>query len=251
MPGDDEDLDYEEDLDAETETQESGGTDSTQKPGESRDAGDADTTGHPDDQAADQEDSSTPQALSRGERRFQRLANEAREAREEAARTRRDFDELSRRVSQQPQQQYDPRQEQEYLASLSTDQRVDYMLQRANQTHQQQLAQMQIAMADTNDKNEYTARCSTDKRAARYKDEVERTLQQLRQQGMNPRRETIFYYLVGQKVANGKPSAAQAQGATERRRRQETQGGSPRSDAGQPRSRAGRTLEERLDGVTF
>ena len=248
MPGEDEDLDFEEEDLGENQSEEAG-TDSAEKPGVERDGKPQDAAGYDADAQADGEASAASQEVSRGERRFQRLANEARQAREEAARTRAELDRLNQRFSQP--QQPDPRAEQEYLSTLTTDERVNYLLHKSSQTHQSQMVQMQIAMADQNDRSEYATRCTTDKRAERYKDDVERTLGQLRSQGMNPKRETIYFYLLGQKVANGKPSAKQAEQLDVRRRRQTTQPGRAGSDAGAPRGRRGSTLEDRLADVTF
>ena len=224
---------------------------------EERDGGAEDSAEHPDDEeeggevAADPGEAAAGRVLSRGERRFQRIRNELKEARAEAQRTRA---ELEGRITQlqqgfqQPQPQMDPRWEAERLASLSPEERMQEQLTRATEQHKYELARMRYEQADLNDQTEFKQRGTSDKRVSRYAQEVEQTLAGLRQQGMNPKRETIYFYLLGRKIAQaqGQPARQQKEGQ-ERLRRATTRPTNAGGDV--PARRGGKTLEQRLDGV--
>lgn len=188
--------------------------------------------------------------LSRGEKRIAKLATEAREAREAANRISAQFQELQAQVIRQQgaPARIDPREEQERLAQMDPEQRTAYLLEQSDRKHQQQLGQMQFNMNDNLDRTEFNARVATDPRAARYKDEVEKALSAARQQGINPKRETLFYYLLGQKVANNQAKKQQASAGQKRVAAATTRPTNTSGDVARG-GKSGNTLEKRLSGL--
>ena len=186
--------------------------------------------------------------LGRGAKRFQTLRNELKDARAEAKRDREEFERrLAGIQGGGQQQQVDPRLEAERLAAMTPEERMQHQLQQSTQTHQMEMMRMRYEMADREDRNEFRQRFLTDPRAKKYADDVERALGQARQAGMNPKREMLYYYLLGQKVANAKgvKGRQQSEGAG-RLRRATTRPSSSGSDT--PARRGGKTLEQRLEG---
>lgn len=160
----------------------------------------------------------------RGELRFQKLANERREAVERAARAEREAEELRRaqanaaQTQQQYQQQLQYQQEQERLRAqwdnASPEDRVAMMLQQQQMQMQRMAQQQQLHMLDTADKMQFDTMSAGDKVAAKYKNEVEARLNTIRQAGGNARREDIYKHLLGEKLLAQRAKAAESQGRT-------------------------------------
>lgn len=185
----------------------------------------------------------------RGNARLRRLKERTEKAEREAAETRRQLDAIT---AQQRQQQYqeDPRLEAERLSAMSETEQLRYHLDKSNRLNEQRLNAMALHTADQNDRNAFRMRAQTDKRAAKYEPEVEQNLALARQNGMNPSRETIYFYLLGRKVADARAKlggGAPRKEAAARVQRQATRPGNSSGDAG-GRPRTGKTLEDRLDG---
>lgn len=213
------------------------------------DAGDEESEEGGQDQARQAQGQDGP-VKGRASGRIARLSKELKESRAEAAQIRRDYEARLAALEggSRQQQQLDPRLEADRLAAMTPEERVEERLQRTEERHQQELMRMQFQQADRDDKAEYKRRATTDKRAARYEQDVETLLGQLRQTGMNPKRETIYFYLLGQKVANAKPAKRAQQAAGEERlRRQQTRPANAGSDT--TGKRGGKTLAQRLEGV--
>jgi hypothetical protein len=185
---------------------------------------------------------------SRGEARFQRLSRELRETKERELARQREFDEMKYRLQQMTQpQQETPQQRQQRLDMMTTEERMAYLLQESEARNQQQIQQMRFFSDDRADQQQYAQRMATDKRAEKYRPEVENLLAAFRQQGLNPRREAVYFYVLGQKVANANGKASQASGVRQRAAAQRTNPGNSAGDVG--RAQRTRTLEQKLDGV--
>ena len=198
-----------------------------------------------------EEEAAEARPVSRGQRSFGRLRSELREAREQNAKDRQEFqrqiNEL--RYAQQQPQALTVQQEAERLAAMTPEERTDERLRRTEQNHQALMYQQQYLHADQMDRQAFEALSQKDGRAARYKDEVEQLLGAARQAGMNLKREVLYYYALGRKVAEAraKSSPKQRQDAQERVRRATTRPTNAGSDT-QARARA-KSLEQRLEGV--
>lgn len=224
------------------------------------DAGDNDEGGEeaadaaelPDEEGAEEEVDEEPPARSRGESRFQRLANEAREAKEETSRFRRELDELRATSRQQPTGET-PEQEAQRLALMTTEERIEYRLDKADKRHEQQLRQIQYNTWENNDANRFQTLCASDPIAKRYSERVEQTrIDMMRQNGGQPiAREAILDVLIGRDVR-----AKRDQGLSKERgkgqeniRRQQARPGNAKGDVSAERRRKGSTAADRLDGV--
>ncbi len=221
---------------------------------------DADTAGEPEPQADDgdaEEEGGGGEEVrlkpSRAETRFQRLANEAKTAREEAAQVRREADELKARLARLERPLDQPKEPTaDEMALWSPDQIIDYKLNKATSKFEQTLGQLQFQTYESGDKANFKALCAVDSVAARYADEVESRLAELRSKGQNVDRERLLTYIVGEKVRQRGSGAKkkQAQDGERRIARQRVEPASAKGDTEAPR-RGGKTLEERLEGISF
>jgi len=193
--------------------------------------------------------------LSRGERRFQRLANETREANTRAERLEREVQEMRAERQRQTAQTQEREPSAEEMSLWSTDQIVQYRLDKATGKFNQTLQQMQFQNQESSDKTSFQSLCATDARAKKYADEVETRLLELRRQGQNAQREVILKYLLGEKLLqqSAKATSQQRKQGEQRIARQRGSNPPPRSD-----TRAGRQAEteaekraKRLENVTF
>lgn len=226
--------------------------------------GETDDASEQDEGQADGEEGSDEQVgaseakqpvLKRGEARFQKLANEAREAREESARLKREFDEFRAEQSRRAATVEKKEPTAEEMALWSTEQVIDYKLQKATGAFSQNLAQLQWNTQESNDKANFERLQLTDPRAKKYAAEVEERLASIRKQGQNVDRASLLKFIVGEKVmAGGSKATTKAKKEGEAQiRRQTTKPPSGTSDV-----RGGRTQEseaearrKRLENVTF
>lgn len=191
----------------------------------------------------------------RGESRFQKLANEAREARERASKVEREFNEFKAEQSRKAAVVEKKEPTTEEMALWSTEQIIDYKLQKATGQFGQTLQQLQWNTAEANDKAAYERLKLSDPRAKKYADEVETRLDNLRKQGQNVDRESLLKFVIGEKVfkGGGKAAAKQKKEGEAQIRRQTTKPPAGASDV-----RGGRTQDseaearrKRLENVTF
>lgn len=188
---------------------------------------------------------------SRGEQRFQRLSNESKEAKAEAAQLRRELQEFKAQQRQTAQQE-SPEQVAHRLALMTPEERLEYKLDQAERRNQQVMQGMQFQMRDTGDKSAFSSMCASNPTAARYKDRVEAKLVEIRSQGQDVSREALFKFLVGEDVVSrgGAAKNKQQKDGQRRTERQSVKPGNSRGDS-QPNKRGEKTLEERLENVTF
>jgi hypothetical protein len=207
------------------------------------------------EEAAEEVEAQSERKPSRGESRFQKLANEAREAREENARLKREFDEFKAEQSRRAATVEKKEPTAEEMALWSTEQVIDYKLQKATGQFTQTLQQLQWNTQEANDKAAFERLKLSDPRAKKYADEVETRLAAIRKQGQNVDRESLLKFVIGEKVyqGGGKAAAKQKKQGEEQIRRQRTSPPAGRSDV-----RGGRTQEseaearrKRLENVVF
>lgn len=247
-------IDDDEDLhDEEIENLEDG--DNEEGAGEADDAAEQDEGQADGEEAGDEEVVAEAKKPSRGESRFQKLANEAREAREHSSRIEKELNEFKAEQSRRAAVVEKKEPTDEEMALWSTQQIIDYKLQKATSGFQQNLQQLQWNTQEANDKAAFERLQLSDPRAKKYAAEVETRLASIRKQGQNVDREALLKFVIGEKVfqGGGKAAAKQKKQGEEQIRRQRTN-----PPAGQSDVRGGRTEQneaearrKRLENITF
>lgn len=128
-----------------------------------------------------EEEHDEPKPLTRGQQRFQALANERKLAEQRAELLERQL-ELERQHRSQPRPQED-----ENLSELEKWQR------QADQT----IRAVQLQNMDMQDRSDFVMQVSKNPSEAAYLDRVEQTLAEARKAGFNPRREDVLIRLMG------------------------------------------------------
>lgn len=210
---------------------------------------------NPDEVAAPADDRQPPPRQpqpSRGERRFQALSGELakeRQAREEMARR------LDAALAGQQRQQVQetPEARAQRHALMTPEERMREDLQAATAVTQREMLAMRFQMQDNSDKTAFEAKAAVDKRYTKWKPEVERELQALRNQGQNIEREKLMYYLIGKNaVENGQAVVAQQRTeARQRVQRQAVQPSNSGSDIQASRRERTSSLEKRLENQSL
>ena len=171
---------------------------------------------------------------SRGETRFQRLANENQELK-------RRLTDLERRPAPtvpQTQQEETEEQFQARTAHLMPDERMEQRQLRSERRFARQLAFTEMRSQDMADKASYDAKATIDTRYQRYATEVETKRNELLAQGMVTPREAILKFLIGEKVlAAQKQDSGQRQRAARNVQRQQAKPTGGRSDVQPTRGR--------------
>src|SRR6185436_4709776 len=135
------------------------GSDGEQPEGDQPESEGADETQELDeDQEHEEVDAQPEKPVSRGERRFQTLANEAKEAREEAARVRRELEEFKARSSQ-PQERTPTADE---MALWPQERVMEYQMNQQLALIRQEFARTQFEAQDTADRAAFPPRCARD-----------------------------------------------------------------------------------------
>jgi hypothetical protein len=224
--------------------------------GETDDASEQDEGQTDGEKADDEEVEAQPERKpGRGESRFQKLSNAAREATEKAARVEREFNEFKAEQSRRAAVVEKKEPTAEEMALWSTEQVIDYKLQKATGAFSQNLAQLQWNTQESNDKAAFERLQLSDPRAKKYAGEVETRLANIRKQGQNVDREALFTFILGEKVKNGggKAAAKQKKEGAEQIRRQKTTppGGASDVRGGRTQDSEAEARRKRLENVTF
>ena len=180
--------------------------------------------------AADAEPPARSEKPSRRDGRVQRLAEEKKRLADEADRLRRELEDTRRRIPQQPVE--DPRIEQERLALMSPEDRMQYQLDKALRQNEQRTQQLLFQQQQQLDKQAYDFKAKDDKLYASMAEAVEKEYQRVISQGRYASREDIHTYLVGQRAKEQRGKANPKAAAS--RKRQEAPPVRGRGDA--PRS---------------
>ena len=194
---------------------------------------------------------------SRGEVRFQKLSQTAKQATEDAALARREAAELRDRLSrlERPAQAVPQGPTPEQLALMTPDELINYRLGESDKRFQATLGQIQWQTYETSDKAAFNSLKATDPLAAKYADEVETRLAAMRQQGQNVDRERLLTFIIGEKARAGRSVAKQRQQAQGQQRiqRQTVRPGAARSDTAGNRGKVSEqeARDKRLENMTF
>lgn len=246
MPGDEGD---DEDIVTGTESEDTQGADSG--------TGDEEGEVSP-EQAADEEDDGgrqnedvkpAPPQPSRGANRIQRLANEAKAAREEAATARREAEELRRAQAARSAQETEE-QRQTRRALMTPEERMQDDLTHMRREFVEAQRQQQFQTAALMDKSSFDAKAAVNPIYAKYRDVVEEQFQRQLNLGRPVEREILLQNHLG-KIAleSAGRSGGQRRQAKARVEQQRVPAGSGKGDAQSQRGKAGDTAESRLKDV--
>lgn len=195
---------------------------------------------------------------SRGEVRFQKLSQSAKEASERAANAEKRAQELEQRLSrlEQPRQEQPRGKSAEELALMTPDELIDYKLRLADKRFSAHLGQIQWTVYETGDKSAFESLKATNPLAAKYATEVEQRLQEMRATGQNVDRARLFTYMIGEKALAGRGAAKvkqQAEGQRRIERQTVKSGAAQRSDTQGNRDRVSEqeARAKRLENMTF
>lgn len=225
------------------------GPDSTGRDDEGKVPAEQPDEADPESESTDDEIDAVAPKQSRGEARFQRLANETKAAREEAAAARRDADDL-RRAQWQRDQHISTQQEAERLALMTPEERADYKIAKfeRDSTAREQRSRLETQVLI--DKTSFDAKATINPVYARYQEEVETRFQALLREGKPTEREVILKFMLGERALRGANGAGAAKKQAARRvEGQKVNAGSPKGDKTSQRGKGASTAEQRLKGV--
>jgi len=207
----------------------------------------------PDDRTGDQDDR-RPARGSRENDRIRTLTEEVRRRDEQLAATNRRLDELTQRVSVQPQgSQETQEQRATRLALMSPEDRIREEVRESSVRHERDMRTMAFQLQDTSDRASFSAKATVDPLYRKWETKVEEELASLRAKGQNVGREQLFYYMIGKAAIDargGKESKKTLREANARVRNARVRTSNSRSDS-EPaqRSNRGNSLEKRLEDV--
>lgn len=235
----------EEDLDegvdeVENEGQEGGDEDESE--GEGPGEGGVSASGEGSEEGLDEE----PREQSRAAKRFQKIRDEARAARAEAAQARKEIDELKAQRQQPVGKSAEMIAAEEAL--MTPEERSESRLTRLIDEQRRQNSVMQFQMQDQSDRNAYQAKAVNNPRYAKYADKVEAKLAEVRKGGGNTDRETVLKYLIGEAVMANNGKSPQAKKGADAVRRQQARPTNGRGDQPADR-RASSSLAKRLEDL--
>ena len=206
---------------------------------------------HPDDQADDGEqdkvDAEPAEKQTRGQARFQRLANDAKEAKAEAARERAAADEL-RRAQAFRQQEQTEAQQREMLALMTPEERAEWRIKNMETRQAQERHQDRMQMASMMDKTAFDAKATVNAVYAKYASEVESRFQEQVRKGAPVEREILLKVILGERALSGASSSKPRKAAERRVEGARVASGSGKGDSPSNRGKAGDTPESRLKG---
>lgn len=224
-------------------------------PGEGHEEGEL-SAEHADDQADDgqQDDEVEPEVgdqqarQTRGGSRIQRLANEAKAAREEAAAARREAEEFRRQMAARQSRESEEQREAR-RALMTPEERVQDDMAAMRREFAQQQQQTQMTTAAMLDRAAYDAKAATKPVYARHAEEVERRFQEQLRQGRPVEREIILKVLLGELALSGASNPKPRRQAQSRVNAQRVPASSGKGDTASNRGRAGDTPASRLKDV--
>lgn len=191
-----------------------------------------------------------PGSPSRGQTRAQRLANEKRQEKERADRLQAQLEAVLRDRSAPtapPTPQESPQQRQARLAAMDAEDRVNYLRQEDTQRLEAQFQQQAFRTEDTLDSIRFDQMKASNPAFKAVAADVEKRLAEMRANGTTAPRETVAYYLIGQRAIEraGREGGKQRKAAAEGIDRNRARPGSSRSDVPAGSSRGGNEAAQR------
>lgn len=125
---------------------------------------------------------------------------------ERAERLEADVRALQRGPAAPSEEQRQFQDEQRQLDDPNTDPNVKWQIQsnRVIRQTQQQAQQALLQAQDMQDQAKFLSKASTDPRRAKYSDRIEKELQTMRSQGRNIDRDSLYAYMLGKDIIDGK-----------------------------------------------
>ena len=200
-----------------------------------------------DDGESEQVDEKAGDKPSRGENRFQRLANERAAEKARADRAEAELIE-ARRQSYARQTEQTEAQQREMLALMTPEERAEFRIKQMESRYERDRNQDRITTASLMDKTAFDAKATVNPVYARYKDEVESRFQDQLRQGRPVEREILLKVLLGEKALSGASNSKPRKAAEKRVEGQRVASGSGKGDSPSNRGKAGETAESRLKG---
>ena len=210
-----------------------------------------------DDDADDGEDEPEPEPRkpTRGENRVAAATRAAAEAKAEAAAIRRELEAERQARNTIPPEEMQRRRE-AHLATLTSDQKVEFLLAEQRQQTDREIARIRFDSYDANDKAAFAALAAKTPALRALEAEVEERLAEVRKNGGNVARAQVASFILGEK-ALAKATRSNNSGAKRAAAGKERQTARPtgaRSDVAPRRDRAAKgdsieALEARLRGV--
>jgi hypothetical protein len=188
---------------------------------------------------------------SRRDTRIQTLADEAKQAKQELAETRRRLDELSRQMTQPRPPSESPEQRAARFALMTPQEQMSETLRESEQRTAALVQQVQMQSSDAADRAAFQSRAAVDPLYAKWGPKVEGKLAELRARGNNVEREVLLKFMIGEAALErrgstaGKAEVKQAQKRVASQRTRPTNSGSDTA----PQRRQQQTLERRLEDV--
>jgi predicted transcriptional regulator len=163
---------------------------------------------------------------------FRRVKNEAKAAKEEAARLRQEMDELQRSLRAPPPE--DPRIEAERVALMTDREFMAYQLEKRDRAHEARMQQLQWQLAEQNDRAQMSSRIAANPELKKYTPQVEELRQrEFISKGLTPpSREVLLKLVLGEERLSASEKAlvkGRAKGQ-ENIRRQTVSAGSPKGN---------------------
>ena len=188
---------------------------------------------------------------SRRDTRIQTLADEARQAKQELAETRRRLDDLSRQMTQPRPPSESPEQRAARFALMTPQEQMSETLRESEQRTAVLVQQVQMQSSDAADRAAFQSRAVVDPLYAKWGPKVEGKLAELRARGTNLEREVLLKFMIGEAALERRGSTAgkaEVKQAQKRVASQRTRPASSGSDTA-PQRRQQQTLERRLEDV--
>ena len=257
---DEKDLPEVDEAELDTEVQEDESSEVDEKSTEEHEIDEEGEDGDTEQARAKAEETQLSRSSDRRSARVQALANERKALRDKAeaieqqnAELRKQFAEVLK-AQQEGRNTHNAAAEAERLALMEPHERVAYEADKKIMEMRQQVAQIQFASVDTQDRSTFLSKASADPTRQEYATKVETALAEMRAKGMNTSRDDIYYYLLGKDLdskrqGQGSKGTATSNKATASQRVAMARGApvSARGDAST--ARRGKSLEERLADI--
>jgi hypothetical protein len=219
------------------------------------DLGDVDPDAGHDDEPGGEEDGDEPpiqRQPSRAQRRIEAQQREVQAERERADRLERELAE-ARRVREHQSSEAARRAEEERLAVMSPEERLEYRVEQAERRAEARFQHLQFQQQDVADKATFQAACRDNPAFDTVKTEVEAELEKMRKAGTTAPRETIALYLIGKRAVEraGRVKGQAGRRAAEARSRETARPGGARSDVRpqQPKGDSAEARRKRLENM--
>ena len=219
-----------------------------EEPGEGAEAsGDDDDAGADEGQAGEQAQVAAPARRQSASDVIRSLKAERKERDAELADLRRQIEGLTQGNTRQ-QTEHQQRLEQERMALMSPEERFDYLREKDRQEFEGRLGGIQQQLADSTDRTAFDSLCARNPAFAAVRDDVERSLAEVRRNGGNAAREVLATYHIGKRAlerANGGGKTRQKARGQQNIQRQTVRPSSPRGDVAPAGRRGGSEADQR------